>query len=195
MPSNTKKYSLPINIRAQLYKGRITLSNGEIAIQPISDGKTYSVIYRIESYPVNRVIWPSNNLGLRYRSWWKAAAIFHKINGCFWSIAILQLWLSRSQVAQDPAVGWSSCELRVMAKLKEFVWEYLRPLLGIKKYNQILNKNTSPYFHSASLVIWPLTVLKRTHFSELSISRFTTQIRVVVGELCLGNCGSNLKAI
>ena len=117
MPSNTKKYSLPINIRAQLYKGRITLSNGEIAIQPISDGKTYSVIYRIESYPVNRVIWPSNNLGLRYRSWWKAAAIFHKINGCFRSIEILQLWLSRSQVAQDPAVGWSSCELRVMAKL------------------------------------------------------------------------------
>ena len=43
-----------------------------------------------------------------------------------------------------------------------------------KKYNQILNTNTSPYFHSASLVIWPLTKLKRTHFRELSISRFTT---------------------
>ena len=26
-------------------------------------------------------------------------------------------------------------------------------LLGIKKFSQILNKNTSPYFHSASLVI------------------------------------------
>ena len=35
-----------------------------------------------------------------------------------------------------------------------------------KKYSQILNKNTSPYFHSASLAIGP--------FSELSISRFTT---------------------
>ena len=46
-----------------------------------------------------------------------------------------------------------------------------------KKYSQILNKNTSPYFHSESLVIWLLTVLKRTHFGELSISRFTTHIR------------------
>ena len=36
-----------------------------------------------------------------------------------------------------------------------------------KKYSQIPNKNTSPYFHSASLVIWPLTLLKRTHFSKL----------------------------
>ena len=43
-----------------------------------------------------------------------------------------------------------------------------------KKYSQILNKNTSPYFHSASLAIGPFTMLKRTHFSELSISRFTT---------------------
>ena len=46
--------------------------------------------------------------------------------------------------------------------------------LGIKKYCQILDKNTSPYFHSASLVVWPLAMLKRSHFSELSISRFTT---------------------
>ena len=46
-------------------------------------------------------------------------------------------------------------------------------LLGIKKYNQILNNNTPPYFHSASLVIWLLT-MKRTHLNELSIIRFTT---------------------
>ena len=39
---------------------------------------------------------------------------------------------------------------------------------------QILNKNISPYFHSVSLVIWPLTLMERTHFSELSISRFST---------------------
>ena len=42
---------------------------------------------------------------------------------------------------------------------------------------QILNKNTSPYFHSVSLVIWPLTLMKRTHFSELFTSRFSTYIR------------------
>ena len=46
--------------------------------------------------------------------------------------------------------------------------------LGIKKYCQILIKNTSPYFHSASLVVWPLAMLKRSHLSELSIFRFTT---------------------
>ena len=46
-----------------------------------------------------------------------------------------------------------------------------------KKYGQILQKNTSPYFNSAALVICPLTMSKRTHFSELSISRSTTYIR------------------
>ena len=45
-----------------------------------------------------------------------------------------------------------------------------------KKIRQILNKNTSHYFHSVSLVIWPLTLMKRTHFSELSISRFSTYL-------------------
>ena len=42
----------------------------------------------------------------------------------------------RPQAAQAPAVRWSSYEIRVMAKLEEFVWEYLRSLLdllGIKK--------------------------------------------------------------
>ena len=46
---------------------------------------------------------------------------------------------------------------------------------------QILNKNTSPYFHSVSLVIWPLSLMKRTHFSELSISRFSMYIRKAQG--------------
>ena len=48
---------------AQLYRGRITLFNGEIAIQRISDSKTYSVIHRIEIYPVDNIIRPSNNRG------------------------------------------------------------------------------------------------------------------------------------
>ena len=46
--------------------------------------------------------------------------------------------------------------------------------LGNKKCSQILHKNISPYLHRASLAISPLTTFKRTHFSELSISRFTT---------------------
>ena len=41
-----------------------------------------------------------------------------------------------------------------------------------KKIRQILNENNSPYFHSVSLVIQPFTLMKSTHLSELSISRF-----------------------
>ena len=41
-----------------------------------------------------------------------------------------------------------------------------------KKNSQTLYKSTSPYFHSASLVVWPLTMLKRSHFSDLLVSRF-----------------------
>ena len=39
-----------------------------------------------------------------------------------------------------------------------------------KNISQIVNKNTSPYFYSVFLVVWPLTVLKGTHFTELSIT-------------------------
>ena len=35
-----------------------------------------------------------------------------------------------------------------------------------KKIRQILNKNTSPYFHDVSLAIWPLTLMKRAHFKK-----------------------------
>ena len=45
-----------------------------------------------------------------------------------------------------------------------------------KTIRQILNENNSPYFHSVSLVIQPFTLMKSTHFSELSISRFSTYI-------------------
>ena len=78
--------------------------------------------------------------------------------------------LVASQVAKAPAVRWSSCKIRVTAKLYECVWKYLRPLKGIKNTLKFSIKNTSPYFHSASLAFWPLTMLKRTHFGELSIS-------------------------
>ena len=46
------------------FKGRIMLSNGEIAIQWISDSKMYSIIRRIEIYLVDSVIRPSNNWSL-----------------------------------------------------------------------------------------------------------------------------------
>ena len=46
---------------------------------------------------------------------------------------------------------------------------------------QIRAKNTSPYFHSVSLIIWPLTLMKRTHLSELSISRSSTYLRKAQG--------------
>ena len=72
----------------------------------------------------------------------------------------------------------SSCEMITLRNKSHS--EIIRVCMGIftaalrnKKLSQILNTNTSPYFQSALLAIWPLTMLKRTHFSELSISRFT----------------------
>ena len=44
-----------------------------------------------------------------------------------------------------------------------------------KKYSQILNKKYLN-FHSVSLVIWLLFMLKKAHFSEISIYRFTMYI-------------------
>ena len=37
-----------------------------------------------------------------------------------------------AQAAQAPAVRWSSCEMSHV-EILEFVWENLRPLLGLKK--------------------------------------------------------------
>ena len=54
---------VPPKTRAQFLKGRIKLSNGEIAIQWISDCKTYCVIHRIDIYPVDSVVQFSNNRG------------------------------------------------------------------------------------------------------------------------------------
>ena len=101
-----------------------------------------------------------------------------------------------SQAAQAPAVRWSPCEIRVS--------EIIRVCMGIftaalrnKKLSQILNTNISPYFQSALLAIWPLTMLKRTHFSELSISRFThkrsTRLHTPLPNARLEKRNSNLK--
>ena len=64
-------------IRTQLYKGQIMLSNRQITIQGISDGKMYSVIQWIETYPVDSVIQPLNN---------QARFSFHKANNLHWTI-------------------------------------------------------------------------------------------------------------
>ena len=45
-----------------------------------------------------------------------------------------------------------------------------------KKCGKILNKNTSPYFHSISLAVWPLTMLKRTHFGPTQNSSTYTVV-------------------
>ena len=56
-------------------------------------------------------------------------------------------------------------------------------------------KFTSPYFYSVTLVIWPLTLMKRTHFSELSISRFSTFIRKALMYLENLEMNNSLKSI
>ena len=88
-----------------------------------------------------------------------------------------------------PTIGGpsSSCDIIILRNnsyggiIRVFVWAYLRPPSGINKIRQILKKNTSPYFHSVSFVIWPLTLMKRAHLSEFFISRFSTYIRKAQG--------------
>ena len=79
----------------------------------------------------------------------------------------------------------SSCEMIILRNnshggIIRVCMEIFTTALRNKKIRQILKKNTSPYFHSVSLVIWPLTLMKRAHFSELFISRFSTYIRKAV---------------
>ena len=103
------------------------------------------------------------------------------------------LWIqSRQKTTSRKYSSWrtggpsSSCEMIILRNNSH--GGIIRVCMGIfttalryKIIRQILKKNTSPYFHSVSLVIWPLTLMKRTHFSELSISRFSTFIRKAQG--------------
>ena len=68
-----------------------------------------------------------------------------------------------TQAAQAPAVRWLSCEIRVMA-IRVFTRIFTTALRNKKNTVKFSIKNTSLYFHSALLVIWPLAMLKRTHF-------------------------------
>ena len=71
----------------------------------------------------------------------------------------------------------SSCEMIILRNKSHGVCMNIYDRSkGLKKCSQIPNKNTLPYFHSASLVIWTLPMLKRSHLSELSNSRFTNHM-------------------
>ena len=97
-----------------------------------------------------------------------------------WMLRIDPVFLEFTyQITGGPS---SSCEMIILRNNSQ--GGIIRVCMGIsttalrnKKIRQILKKNTSPYFHSVSLVIWPLTLMKRTHFSDLFISRFSTYIR------------------
>ena len=73
----------------------------------------------------------------------------------------------------------SSCEMIILQNKShgENIRVCMKIFTTALKNCQILNKNTSPYFHNASLLVWPLIILKGSHFSELSISMFTTPER------------------
>ena len=89
-----------------------------------------------------------------------------------------------------------SCEMILFRNNSQ--GEIIRVCMGIfmtalknKKIGQMLNENTSPYFHSTLPVIWPLTSLKGIHLSELYISRFSTHIRKAF-LICMYDCVCDL---
>ena len=93
---------------------------------------------------------------------------------------------SLQKVYPDTGGPSSSCEMIILRNNSH--GRIIRVCMGIfttalrnKKILQILKTNTSPYFHSVLLVIWPLTLMKRAHLSELFISRFSTYIRKAQG--------------
>ena len=76
----------------------------------------------------------------------------------------------------------SSCEMIIVhnnspSEIIRVCMRIFTTALRNKTIRQILNKNTSPYFHSVSLVIWSLSLMKRTHLRKLSISRFSTYVK------------------
>ena len=79
---------------------------------------------------------------------WLRRVLYRNMINLFWPItARTFLWTffkgvindsqSGSQAAQASAMRWSPCVIRVMGKVWELVWEYLRPLLGIKLENTV----------------------------------------------------------
>ena len=79
-----------------------------------------------------------------------------------------------------------SCEMIISRNnshggIIRFCMEIFTIALRNKKNVKFSIKNTLPYLHSVSLVIWPHTLMKRTHFSDLSISRFSTYTKKAQG--------------
>ena len=122
---------------------------------------------------------------IRRSSWTLNCLALHEIFRCYGKSSSLLVagrdWCAKNSVCNtgDPR---SSCEMIILHNnshggIIRVCMRIFTTVLRNKAIRQILNKNTSPYFHSVSLVIWPFTLMKRTHFSELSISRFSTYIR------------------
>ena len=99
----------------------------------------------------------------------------------------LSLMASTAFISSQPTSGpSSSCEMIILRNNSHY--GIIRVRMGIftttlrnKKNTSNSQKNSSPYFHSVLLVIWPLTLMKRTHFSEMSISKFSTYPRKAQG--------------
>ena len=63
------------------------------------------------------------------------------VYGCIYTASRKVLWLRVwAQAAQAPARRRSSCAITVMTEFLEFVWEYLRRLLGIKNMSNSQRK-------------------------------------------------------
>ena len=139
---------------------------------------------KISHTPLQKYNGPS--LKAHFQPWCNAAVWFFFWTTTFVWIRIPELfgfellwWVSK--LWQPTGGPGSSCEIIILRNNSH--GEIIRVSVGIfttavrnKNMRRILNRNTSPYFHSAFLVILPLTMLKGTHFSELSISRFSTYI-------------------
>ena len=115
---------------------------------------------------------------------WSSVALATPITNSKKVQAAVVLISYRFQFSADTVTGGlsSSCEMIILRNNSH--GGIIRVCMGIfttaqrnKKIRQILKTNTSPYFHSVLLVIWLLTLIKRTHFSKLSISRFSTYTR------------------
>ena len=111
--------------------------------------------------------------------------LFHAMRRRFQKWGLLAVIQQKTAVLSTGGPS-SSCKMIILRNKSHGV--IIRVCMGIfktalrnKKYSQILNKNATLYFRSASLANWPLTMSKRTHFGGLSISRFTACIRKAQG--------------
>ena len=132
--------------------------------------------------------WIFPNMNILHVKWIKLIHILC-VRGDFWQFLPFKLVFPTG----GPS---SSCEMIILHNnshggIIRVCMRIFTTALRNKIIRQILNKNTSPYFHSVSLVIWPFTLMKRTHFSELSISRFSIYIRKGFSDCCCARWSSH----